>query len=198
MSRLVRPTLALASLSAAALLAGPSCASLQSLARLPELSLHIDRTSDATLAGVDLAGVRGIDDLRPADLLRVAAAVRGGELPLRFDLHLGADNPSANRYDLHLERLEWTLLLEERETVSGVFAREVVIEAGGTTDIPLEVELDLLRFFDGGARDLARLALRAAGAGGPVNVSLRARPTVRTPLGPVRFPNEITVARRSL
>lgn len=190
-------SLALVSVAAAALAWAEGCASLQSLAQLPQLELHIDGTSDATLAGVALANVRAVEDLRPGDLLSVAAAVRRRQLPLRFDLHLGADNPSANNYDLHLERLEWTLLLEDRETVSGVFEQNVALAAGGTTDIPIAVEVDLVRFFDGGARDLARVALRAAGAGGPLNVALRARPTLRTPLGPVRFPSEITVARRS-
>jgi hypothetical protein len=177
-------------------LASAGCATLQRLAQLPQLDFHIDGVSDPDLAGVDLTGLRRVEDLRPGDFLRIAAAVRARRLPLRFDLHLGVDNPSANRYDLHLERLEWTLLLEDRETVSGVFARELVIAAGGTTDVPLSVEVDLLRFFEDGAGDLAALALRAAGAGGPTNVTLRARPTVRTPFGSFRFPNEITVASR--
>lgn len=172
------------------------CATLQQLAALPQVEFHIDGTSDATLGGVDLDRVRRVEDLRPADLLRIAASVRGRRLPLRFDLHVGAANASSNRYDLHLERLEWTLLLEDRETVRGVFTRDLVIGAAGTTDIPIEVELDLLRFFDDGATDLAALALRAAGADGPRNVKLRARPTLRAPWGSVRFPNEITISGR--
>jgi hypothetical protein len=71
-----------------------------------------------------------------------------------------------------------------------------VIVADGSTDIPIPIELDLLRFFDSGAKDLAAVAVRAAGAGGPTNVALRARPTVRTPMGPVRFPNEIVIGPR--
>jgi hypothetical protein len=172
------------------------CATLQSLAQLPQVRFHIDGTSDASLAGVDLDRLRRVEDLGPLDLVRVGAAVARRRVPLRFDLHLGAQNNSANRYDLRLERLEWTLMLEDRDTVSGVFDRPVVIEADGSTDIPITIELDLLRFFDSGAKDLAAVAVRAAGAGGPTNVALRARPTVRTPMGPVRFPNEIVIGPR--
>ena len=172
------------------------CATLQSLAQLPQVDFYIDGTSRGSLAGIDLDGIRRVEDLRPTDLLRVAAAARLGRLPLRFDLNVAAENQSANRYDLRLERLEWTLLLEDRETTRGVFTRPVVIGAAGTTDIPIAIELDLMRFFDKGATDLAALALRAAGAGGPRNVKLRARPTLRAPWGPVRFPNEITIASR--
>jgi len=172
------------------------CATLQSLAQLPQVRFHIDGTSDGRLAGVDIDRLRHAEDLGTIDLARVGLAVARRRVPLRFDLHIGAENPSTNRYDLRLERLEWTLVLEDRDTVSGVFDRPVVIESDGTTDIPLTIELDLLRFFSHGARDLAAVAVRAAGAGGPTNVRLRARPTIRTPAGPFRFPNEIVIGPR--
>jgi hypothetical protein len=189
--------LALAGLLTLALV-HPGCATLDALAQLPQIDFHLDRATRPTLAGIDLRRVERAEDLRAADLLAVGLAVRRGELPLRFDLHVGADNPSTNRYDLRLDRLEWTLLLEDRETVSGIVDRSFVIAPGATTDIPIGIELDLMRFFDGGAQDLARLAVRAVGGGEPVNLRLRARPTVRTPLGLVRFPNEITILHRSL
>lgn len=193
-----RPTTILVRLLLAiALLPASGCATLQSLAQLPQIDFHIDGTSDGELAGIDLDRVRRVEDLGTVDLVRVGAAVARRRVPLTFDLHVAAENPSSNRYDLMLERLEWTLLLEDRETVSGVFSRQLVIRPSGTTDVPITIELDLMRFFDEGAKDLAALALRAAGAGGPQNVALRARPTVRTPLGSVRFPNEIVIRTRT-
>ena len=188
----------LAAIAAAAPLA--TCASIDGLGGgLPQVDFHLDRVSDARLAGVDLDGVGRIEQLRPADLLVIADAVGRGRLPLRFDLQVGADNTSPYRLDLRLERLEWTLLLDGRETVNGVLDSGVVLDPARTTVVPVPVELDLLRFFDDGAHDLARLALRAVGGGGPpVGVALRARPTLRTPLGPIRFPNEITIARREV
>jgi hypothetical protein len=177
-------------------LAASGCATLGRLAQMPRVTFHIDRVTDGALAGIAVGRLRRAADLRPTDLLRVADAVRRGRAPLTFDLHVGAVNESENRYDLHLERLEWTLLLEERETVSGVFERPIVLDASRTTDIPISIEVDLLRFFDEGASDLVDLALRAAGGGGATSVKLRARPTIRTPLGLFRFPNEITIASR--
>jgi hypothetical protein len=177
-----------------------ACGTLGGLgAGLPQVDFHLDRVSGASLAGVDLDAVRRFEDLRTTELLVLADAAGRGRLPLRFDLHVGADNGSARELDLRLARLEWTLLLDDRETVRGVLEREVVLAAAATTDVPVPIELDLMRFFDEGAHDLARLALRAVGGGGPpVGVALRARPTLRTPLGPIRFPNEITIARREV
>ena len=190
----------LAALAIAAGLSAGSCASLEGLAQLPDIDFYIDRATDTRLAGVNVENVRRVEDIRPVDYLAIAAAVRGGSLPLRFRLHVGADNAAPYEYDLRLEKLEWTLLLEDRDTVSGVLESGVVIGASGTTDIPVPVELDLLRFFDDGASDLARLALRVAGLGGgeAANVKMRARPTFRTPFGSYRLPNEITIADRDI
>lgn len=174
------------------------CATLDALAQLPRVDFHLDRVSQPTLAGIDLRRMRRVEDLSASDLLAVGLAVRRGALPLRFALHVGAENPSPSRADLQLDRLEWTLLLEDRETVSGVVDQPFVIPGAGTVDIPIAVELDLLRFFEGGASDLARVAVRAVGGGEPVDLRLRARPTLRTPVGPVRFPNEITILHRGL
>ena len=185
-------------LATAAALGG--CATLERLAELPNVDFFIDEARETRLAGVAIDGVRGVNDLRPTDYLAIVDAVRRGRLPLRFNLHVGAENAAPYEYDLRLERLEWTLLLEDRDTVSGVFDQNVVIAAAGTTDIPVPVELDLMQFFDEGASDLLGVALRIAGVGGgePANVKLRARPTLNTPVGSYRFPSEITIASRDI
>jgi hypothetical protein len=177
-----------------------SCSSLEGLAELPNVDFYIDRVTGANLAGVSVDDVNRVEDLGTADYLAIAEAVRRGSLPLRFNLHVGADNAAPYEYDLRLEKLEWTLLLEDRDTVSGIYDGDAVIGAAGTTDIPVPVDVDLLRFFDEGASDLVRLALRLTGIGGgdPANVKLRARPTFRTPLGSYRFPNEITITDRDV
>src|SRR5262245_62992946 len=95
----------------AAGLAAGSCASLEGLAKLPDIDFYIDRATGTRLAGVDVEDVRRVEDIRPADYLAIATAVRGGSLPLRFQLHVGADNGAPYEYDLRLEKLEWTLLL---------------------------------------------------------------------------------------
>jgi hypothetical protein len=182
-----------------AALLGPSCATLEQLSDLGGLEFFLDRVDRAVLAGVDLDRMRRFEDLRSQDVLRIADGVRRGRLPLEFVLHVGARNPSDTPVAVRLEQLDWTLLLEDRETVSGVLRDDIVLEPARTSDIPLPIELDLLRFFDDNARDLADLALRAAGAGGqPKNLKLRARPTVRTPLGVFRFPEEITIVSRDV
>ncbi|NNE36122.1 MAG: hypothetical protein HKN13_12845, partial [Rhodothermales bacterium] len=146
------------------------------------------------IAGVETSGIRGYEDLGALDIVRIGAAVARKELPVSFVLDVVAKNPAENGVQARMVGMDWTLLLEDRETISGVFEDEVVIPAGETRHLPIRIELDLIRFFEGNARDLVDLALSLAGEGGSAkNVKLRAVPTIQTLVGPVRYPEPITI-----
>lgn len=178
----------------ALLLGSSGCATLQQMAALRQVDFSLDRVSALTLAGVDLSRVRSYDDLGVVDVARITAAVATRRLPLDFTLHVRADNPEGNG-QARMTALDWTLFLQDRETVSGGLPSAVLIPAGGRAEIPLGIRLDLLEFFDGSGRDLVNLALSLAGQEAPpTTVRLQAVPTVDTPLGPIRYPAPITVA----
>jgi hypothetical protein len=171
-----------------------SCATLQQLAALRRVDFSLERVSNLRLAGVDLARINSFDDLGFADAARLALAVSEGSLPVDFRLHVLAENPADNSADARLVRMDWTLLLQDRETISGVFEDEVLLPRGEPRDVPLIISLDLVDFFEGSAQDLVELALSLAGQGGePKEVALRATPVVDTPVGPIRYPQPITI-----
>jgi hypothetical protein len=173
----------------------PGCAALQSLAALSQVRFDLAGVSEVRMAGVDLLRVRGYEDLSAREVLQVTLALTAGELPLDLTLDLHADNPQGNP-DAHLLALDWTLFLQERETVSGALDRAVQLPSGAVTGVPIRVRLDLLEFFQGSARDLVELAAALAGVEGePVAVGLRATPTVDTPLGPIRYPRPLELGR---
>ena len=61
------------------------------------------------------------------------------------------------------------------------------------------MKFNLIEFFEGNARDLFELALSLAGQGGESKeVALRILPTVSTPLGPIRYPNPVTIVNREI
>lgn len=170
------------------------CATLQQIAALQQVDFRLDRVSDGVLAGVPLDNVRSYDDIGPTGTARILAGVAQGELPLAFDLVVGAENPSDNPTAARLVQMDWTLFVDGTETVSGIYNEERLIQPGATADIPVSIELDLIRFFDSNAQDLAELALNLAGAGGsPAQLRLEARPTITTSLGPIRYPGTISI-----
>jgi hypothetical protein len=175
------------------------CATLQQFAALRNVDFALDRVSDLRLAGIDLESIRSFDDLSVIDAGRLVLAVSRDELPLDFRLHLLAENPADNDTEARLVRMDWTLLLQERETLSGVFEHETLLPPGQPTDVPLSISMNLLEFFEGSAQDLLELALSLADQGGSTkDLALLATPTIQTPLGPMRYPKPITILSREV
>ena len=192
-------TMAAAVLLMVGMTVGQGCQTLRELAALRFVDFSIDGVTDARLAGVEIERFRSHQDLSAMDVARIARAVASRELPLQFQMHLGAKNPEENGVQARLLRMDWTLLVEDRETINGVLEEDFVIPPGAVTDIPLFIELDLVDFFDRNVEDLVDLALSIAGAGGAAkNVKLRARPTVDTPVGPIEYPQPITIVSRDV
>lgn len=175
------------------------CSALQTIAALEQVDLSLEGVSAGRLAGVDLSGYRALTDLRATDLLRIGGAYRQGELPLEFTLHVGAENPGSNGVDAYLERLDWTLRLNDRRAATGVVDRPIVLPAGRQIEIPVSVAVDLLDLYDDNRDDLIALALRLVGRGAESQrIELAVQPTINTPLGPITYPREIVLTRQDI
>lgn len=186
-------------LGATVVLLASGCATLQQLVALRNVEFSLDRVSNVRLAGIDLSGMHSVDDLRLSDAGRLALAVSQKDVPLELQVHLLAENPAENTSDARLVRMDWTLLLQGRETLSGVFAENMVLPVGQPTEVPIAVRLNLVDFFEENAQDLLELALSLSGRGGaPKNLALRASPVIDTPLGPMRYPEPITIVSREV
>jgi hypothetical protein len=193
MSRRIRPTILLGLLGLGCLIVS-GCATLQQLVALDQVDFDLDGLSRVELAGVDLYDARSFADLTISDGLMLADAVRAGRLPLILGLRVQATNPESN-VDARLVRLDWTLILDGRETVAGRVADELVLPSGEETTVPVTAELDLLEFFDGGAQELFELALAVSGAGDESKeLTLRIMPTVDTVLGPISYAAPIRIS----
>jgi hypothetical protein len=176
-----------------------ACATVRGLLALRQVDFEVDRVAAVRLAGVSLDRIRSPSDVSVLDAGRVAAAVVRGQVPLSFDLHVLGRNPAENRTTARLVRMQWVLDLNGRETVSGALDTVYTFEPGGMTDVRIPVQLDLARFFQTSAADALDLALGLAGIGSRrTEVALRAVPTIDTPLGPIRYPNAITIVRRTV
>lgn len=188
---------AVLAVAGATLLGG--CAALQQLAALRNVRFDLGAVSGGRLAGVDLSRIRDFGDLSAVDAGRITLAVARRDLPLEFVVDLRAENPVENGVTARMVRFAWALLINDRETISGVIDTAIVIPSGPPVVIPLRMRLDLFTFFDGPARDLVALAASVAGADrDPTTLKLTAVPTIDTPLGPMSYPSPITVVNRTL
>lgn len=194
-----RPQRTVLSLTIVAVVLASSCASLQQLAALRKVQFDLGDVRGGRLAGVDLNRVRSYSSLTITDGARLAAAVAANDLPLEFTLNLNAENPASNSVAARMIRLQWSLFLQDRETISGVIDTAIALPPGQPQVIPMRMSLNLIEFFGGSAADLFNLAMGLAGADAdPTSVSLRALPTVSTPIGPIDYPSPITVVSHTV
>ncbi|MDX1674435.1 MAG: hypothetical protein R3314_06560, partial [Longimicrobiales bacterium] len=157
-----------------------------------DVEFSLAGTSGGTLAGVDISAVRSFSDLSVLDAAKIGAAFATGDLPFETTLLVEAANPGDNSR-ARLVALDWTLFIDDRETVSGALDREYVLPPGEPVTVPVRVGLDLLDFFDRQLEPVANLALAAAGGGEPTRIHLEAFPSVETPLGVVRYPEPVRI-----
>lgn len=184
---------------AAATLSVGACATLQQIAQLRHVDFDLRGMTDVVLAGVELDRIRSYEDLSVRDIGRLALAVSRKDMPLEFVLDVGALNPADNEVDARMTRMDWTLFLDDRETVSGVVEEDFVLPPGEPRVLPIGISLDLYDFFDGGAEDLTDFVLSLVGEGGQAReVALRATPVIDTPLGPIRYPRPVTIVSRTV
>ena len=181
------------------LVSGLQCQTIREITNLRNVNFAIDRVADITLAGVDVQRLRSYEDLSVTDALRLGRALTRKEFPLDFQLFLTAENPPDNTVQARLVTLDWTLLLDDTETVSGIVDDTIILPPGEPTDVPIAVSLNLVDFFQHGVRDLFELALAVGGKGGePKRIKLQARPTIDTAIGPIRYPQPITIISKQV
>ncbi len=176
-----------------------SCATLNALSGLTRAQFKIQDAVGFRLSGVDIMNKHSITDFSIGDGLNMMNSFRTGKFPLTFTLNVAVKNPNQHQEgsglsSLSLSEFPWRLILDGKETITGGIGSPIFLPDGGaTTMIPLQVSVDLKEFFeDKGYDGIIGLALAIAGHGSS-QISLKARPTISTPIGSLRYPNELTI-----
>jgi hypothetical protein len=119
-----------------------------------------------------------------------------------FTVELEAKNPNdgtvtnTKPLDLTLKELPWTLYFDERTVVSGVVRKDIPLAGGATSSaIPVDITMDVSKvLFDKGYEEIMQSVLALGGANGSAaKLTVKGRPTVSTPYGIVKSPNDITI-----
>jgi len=176
-----------------------ACATLQQLAALRQVAFALAGVRNGRLAGVDLARIRSYSDLTATDIGRISLALARKDLPIEFVVDVRAENPPDNKVTATMVRLAWSLLLNDKETISGVVDTTLSLPPGVPVGIPMQMRLNLLQFFDGPAQSMVDLAASIAGlSSDPTRIAIRAVPTIDTPIGRISYPSPITIVSRTV
>ena len=175
------------------------CSSLQQLAALRQVGFALTGVTGGRLAGVDIGKIAAGTRLSVLDYGKLTVALARQDVPLDFLVNVEALNPAENKVTARMVRLGWALYLNDKETIHGVVDTVVVMEPGKPVIMPMRMRVNLVQFFNGPAQDLVDLAAAVAGVNpDPTKISLKASPTIDTPLGPLSYPNPITIVSRTV
>jgi hypothetical protein len=181
------------------------CATLQqiqdTLVNVKRLQFKLDSVRPGTLAGVNLAIVSNPKELSIADGLKLFAAFQKKSFPLSTTLNVAAKNPNdgtggSSQKTALLKTLAWTLKIDGKETISGDIPNPIEVPGTGqATIIPLQLSLDLYKFFsEEGYESLLNLALAIAGQkGSTARLTLAAIPTVSVAGIDLQYPGTIEI-----
>lgn len=177
------------------------CSVFQSIVNLSRLQFKLGQVNGFTVNGVSLSGKSSLSDFNSIDLIKISQAVASGTLPVSFVLNVQAKNPNDGtggypNTNATISNFPWRLLINDKETISGGLRNAVTIPGTGqVSNIPLQINLDLLKFFQNkGYEDLINLALAIGGnKGSASSLTLYAQPTVSTGLGPIKYPDELKI-----
>jgi hypothetical protein len=158
------------------------------------VEFHFDRVSDAQVARIRLDRIRSYRDLTATDAARLGLAAFSKDVPFQLIVHVEGKNPQTNQVTARLIALEWTYVVDGRDLLSGTLDRSLQFPPGEPVDVPIAIQFNLVRFFQGDARSLFETALALTGYSTQTHtVSLRLSPTIDTALGPVRYPTPISI-----
>lgn len=178
------------------LLAFASCdvvKQVQQVTNFARCDFKLNNVQDIRLAGISVQNIKSASDLNIGDGARLALALTSGTLPLTFNLNVGVHNPNAQTAGL--TRLDWILLIDDIEMVSGFNEEPISIPEMGSTVIPLRMNIDLRKALSGKSGEaMMNFAFNLAGDHGvPTRIKLKAKPTILVGNHPVSYPGYITI-----
>jgi len=192
-------------LSVVLLLTTSSCSVYETMVNISRLKFKLGAVNNFTVSGINISNKKSLQDFNSLEILNITQAIASGKLPSSFTLNVEAKNPNDGtggypKTDATLKAFPWRLEIDQVETISGNIGAPVSVPGTGeVTNIPLTMNIDLIEFFGNkGYDNLLNLALALGGQQGTSSkLSLFATPTVSSPLGDIKYPNEIKIVEQS-
>jgi len=173
-----------------------SCQQLKQMANFTKCEFRMNSVQNTTLAGVNVQQIQSLSDLNLLQAGKITAAYASGTMPLTLTVNVDAQNP--NDAAAAMNRMDWILLIEGKEIVTGTLNERVAIAPnGGTATIPVRISADLRKLMaQNSMEENINLGMGLAGAGGKPSpkLSLKIKPSIMIGSFTVPYPGYITLS----
>ncbi len=182
-----------------------NCSIYKTIVNISRLQFKLGNVDRFMVNGVSLEGKTSFRDFNPIEVLKLTAAIAQRSFPVTFTLNVEAKNPNDGkggytRTDATIKSFPWSLYIDDKQTISGNIESPITVPGTGeVTVIPIQVRLDLFKFFaDKDYESLVNLALAISGNKGTSSkLVLYAQPTVSTIIGDITYPQQLKIVNLS-
>lgn len=183
------------------LVAGLSCRQAQDIKAFTEAKYSLRSVKDIKLNGIDveerIQQRRGFSN-EERDSLLTAITSNALELGATLALHVTLQEQSEEKRNLTITRLKWLLEVEGEDALTGTIEETMVLQEG-LNSLPISTPVGLpshenLPKYTGLSRLITLLGKRTDIR---EHVTLKIKPTIKTPVGNIESPAFITVSKPS-
>lgn len=182
-----------------------SCSVYETMVNLSRIKFKLGDVNNFTVNGINLSNKKSLSDFNAIEMLKLTDVFISGKMPASFTLNVEAKNPNDGtggypKTNATIKSFPWKLEIDNVETINGNISNPVSVPGTGeVTNIPLTMNIDLVKFFkDKGLENVLNLALTLGGQqGSSSKLSLYATPTVSSPIGDIKYPGELKIVDQS-
>ena len=172
-----------------------ACQQINQMANFLKCEFRIGSVQNTRLAGINVQQIQSFSDLNLLDAARLTSAYAQGSLPITLTLNVDAKNPNSSTAAMN--KMDWILLVEGKELVTGIMNEKVTLNPdGGTSTIPLSISADLKKIMSGNStQENINLGLGLVGGGSKPSqkLTLKIRPSIMIGNINVPYPGYISV-----
>jgi hypothetical protein len=166
----------------------------QQIKALEDCTYKITSVNAVTLAGTDLKRLVGQQDFNIASLPGVALGLLRKDIPLRANLNLEINNPSAKLAAIN--QFEYKILVNNTDLAEGMVNQAVSIPQGQTVTVPVQMSANIYGLLSSGnvLNDIIKAAQKGAKSDEKLGLlTIKIKPTIMIGNTPVKYPGYITI-----
>ena len=172
-----------------------SCRSISQGRRFAQCQFRVTTMENMALAGIVLPPtLENISQINFLDVAQIMANfAKGGEFPLTFIQNVEVQNP--NDQLAAINRLEWILLVDDKEITQGFNDQRVEVQAKSIVNMPLNFKIDLRKVISVGAAEaFINLVLNLLKQSKkPTRIKLKVKPSFKIAGMMVAYPGYISL-----
>lgn len=166
----------------------------QQIAALEKCTYKLLSAENITVGGTSIANITNMEDINLASLPGLALGLLRRDVPLKARLNLEIKNPTTSAAAIN--EFEYKVLINNQELATGLVNQLVDVQPGGTTVVPVDLNLNAYQFISNRKVMEEISAFLQAGSGTEERkgmLTLKIKPSIKVGNALVKYPGFFTI-----